>query len=157
MQFKHPELLYALFLLLIPIIVHLFQLRKFQKEAFTNVAFLKKVTLQTRKSSQLKKWLTLITRRLLLSTIIFAFAQPYVSQSNSFNTKKETVIYLDNSFSLQSKGTHGELLKRAVQDIMNAVPEDEEISIVTNNNTYKNTTLKSIKNEGGQVDYASKQ
>ena len=37
MQFKHPELLYALFLLIIPIIVHLFQLRKFQKEAFTNV------------------------------------------------------------------------------------------------------------------------
>ena len=157
MQFKHPELLYALFLLLIPIIVHLFQLRKFQKEAFTNVAFLKKVTLQTRKSSQLKKWLTLITRLLLLSTIIFAFAQPYVSQSNSFNTKKETVIYLDNSFSLQSKGTHGELLKRAVQDIMNAVPEDEEISIVTNNNTYKNTTLKSIKNELLQLDYASNQ
>ena len=34
MQFKHPEFLYALFALLIPIIVHLFQLRKFQKEAF---------------------------------------------------------------------------------------------------------------------------
>ncbi|MFT5238041.1 MAG: hypothetical protein ACI9M9_001643, partial [Flavobacteriaceae bacterium] len=62
MQFKHPELLYALFLLLIPIIVHLFQLRRFQKIDFTNVAFLKKVTIQTRKSSQLKKWLTLLTR-----------------------------------------------------------------------------------------------
>ena len=41
MQFKHPDLLYALLLLIIPIIIHLFQLRKFQKEAFTNVAFLK--------------------------------------------------------------------------------------------------------------------
>ena len=38
MQFRHPELLYALFLLLIPILVHLFQLRKFKTEAFTNVA-----------------------------------------------------------------------------------------------------------------------
>ena len=57
MQFKHPELLYALLLLLIPIIVHLFQLRKFKTEAFTNVAYLKKVTLQTRKSAQIKKWL----------------------------------------------------------------------------------------------------
>ena len=55
MQFKNPELLYALFLLLIPIIVHLFQLRKFQKIAFTNVAFLKEATQQTRKSSQIKK------------------------------------------------------------------------------------------------------
>ncbi len=45
MQFKNPEILYALFLLLIPIIVHLFQLRKFQKVAFTNVAFLKEATI----------------------------------------------------------------------------------------------------------------
>ncbi|MCB0434262.1 MAG: BatA domain-containing protein, partial [Mangrovimonas sp.] len=77
MQFKHPELLYALFLLLIPIIVHLFQLRKFKKEAFTNVAFLKQVSIQTRKSSQLKKWLTLALRLLALGALIFAFAQPY--------------------------------------------------------------------------------
>ncbi|NNK28782.1 MAG: hypothetical protein HKP06_11155, partial [Flavobacteriaceae bacterium] len=38
MQFKHPELLYALLLLLIPIIIHLFQLRRFKETPFTNVA-----------------------------------------------------------------------------------------------------------------------
>nr|MBA3986579.1 BatA domain-containing protein [Flavobacteriales bacterium] len=64
MQFKHPELLYALFFLIIPILVHLFHLRKFQKTPFTNVKFLKKVTLHTRKSSQLKKWLVLTSRLL---------------------------------------------------------------------------------------------
>jgi hypothetical protein len=37
MQFKHPEILYFLFLLVIPILVHLFQLRRFKKEFFTNV------------------------------------------------------------------------------------------------------------------------
>jgi len=157
MQFKHPELLYALFLLLIPIIVHLFQLRKFQKEAFTNVAFLKKVTLQTRKSSQLKKWLTLLTRLLLLAGIIIAFAQPYTSLTNDFKTKKETVIYLDNSFSMQAKGAHGELLKRAIQDIISVVPEGEEISLVTNTETYKNTTVKAIKNDLLTMDYSSNQ
>ena len=88
MQFKHPELLYALFALLIPIIVHLFQLRKFQKEAFTNVAFLKEVTLQTRNSSVIKKWLTLLTRLLILAALILAFAQPYTSKKNSLNTIK---------------------------------------------------------------------
>ena len=54
MQFKHPEILYALLLLLIPIIVHLFQLRRFQKVPFTNVAFLKEISVQTRKSSTIK-------------------------------------------------------------------------------------------------------
>lgn len=157
MQFKHPELLYALILLLIPIIIHLFQLRKFQKESFTNVAFLKEITLQTRKSSQLKKWLTLLTRLLLLAAIIVAFAQPYFAKSNDFKAKKETVIYLDNSFSMQAKGAHGELLKRAVQDIIITIPEDEEISLITNTDTYKNTTVKSIKNELLQLNYVSNQ
>ena len=157
MQFKHPELLYALLLLLIPIVVHLFQLRKFQKEAFTNVAFLKEVTLQTRKSSQIKKWLTLLVRLGLMAAIILAFAQPYTSNNKAFNTKTETVIYLDNSFSLQAKGDKGPLLKRAVQDIINSVPEDESITLVTNNDVYRDVSIKSINNELLQLDYATSQ
>ncbi len=155
MHFKYPELLYALFLLLIPIIVHLFQLRKFQKVPFTNVAFLKEATIQTRKSSQIKKWLILCTRLLLLATIVFAFAQPFTSKSNAFKTKKETVIYLDNSFSLQAKGNQGELLKRAVQDIISHVPDSDNISLLTNDNTYKNTNIKAIKNDLLQLGYSS--
>jgi hypothetical protein len=155
MQFKHTEILYDLFLLLIPIIVHLFQLRKFQKEAFTNVAVLKNVITQTRKSSQIKKWLTLLVRLLLLAAIILAFAQPYTSKNNSFKTKNETVIYLDNSFSLQAKGNKGELLKRAVQDIISNIPEDEKFTLLTNNNTYRNTNIKSLKNDLLQLDFSA--
>ncbi len=157
MQFKNPELLYALFLLLIPIIVHLFQLRKFQKVYFTNVAVLKKVQLQTRKSATIKKWLTLLTRLLLLAAIIIAFAQPYLSKTNTFNTKTETVIYLDNSFSMQAKGEKGDLLKRAVQDLIETIPETETLSLITNTESYRNTTIKAIKNELLQLDYVSNQ
>lgn len=156
MQFKHPELLYALFLLLIPIIVHLFQLRKFQKEAFTNVAFLKEVTLQTRKSSQLKRWLILATRLLLLAAIILAFAQPFTAKTDAFKTEKETVVYLDNSFSMQAKGNQGELLKRAVQDIIGNVPENQNIALFTNDNTFRNTSIKALKNDMLQLDYSAK-
>lgn len=155
MQFKNPELLYALFLLLIPIIIHLFQLRKFQKVPFTNVAFLKEATLQTRKSSQIKKWLILLTRLLLISALVFAFAQPFVSKTKAFKTKKETVIYLDNSFSMQAKGNQGELLKRAIQDIITNIPKDENISLITNSSVFKNTTIKAIKNELLQLPYSA--
>jgi len=157
MQFKHPELLYGLFLLLIPIIVHLFQLRKFKKEAFTNVAFLKQITLQTRRSSQIKKWLTLLTRMGILAAIVIAFAQPFASKNKTFNNKTETVIYLDNSFSMQAKGDKGELLKRAINDLIEAVPETETLSLITNNDSYRNTTIKAIKNELLQLDYSSNQ
>ncbi|AUC81958.1 BatA and WFA domain-containing protein [Lacinutrix sp. Bg11-31] len=157
MQFKNPELLYALLLLLIPIIVHLFQLRKFKTEAFTNVAFLKKVSLQTRKSAQIKKWLTLLTRMGILAAIVIAFAQPFTSKNKTFNTKSETVIYLDNSFSMQVKGDKGELLKRAVSDIISSVPEDENISLITNDNSFRNTTVKAITNDLLQLNYSTNQ
>lgn len=157
MQFKHPELLYALLLLVIPIIVHLFQLRRFQKVEFTNVQFLKNITLQTRKSSQLKKWLILITRLLLLASAVIAFAQPYIADSNSFNTKNETVIYLDNSFSMQAKSNNGTLLNKAVQDIIENLNESEQITLFTNDNTFINTTIKAIKNDLIQLKHSPNQ
>ncbi|BAO77228.1 BatA domain-containing protein [Winogradskyella sp. PG-2] len=157
MQFKHPELLYALFLLVIPILIHLFQLRRFQKVQFTNVKFLKSVKLQTRKSSQLKKWLTLISRMLLLACAIIAFAQPFIPNTDDFNEVQETVIYLDNSFSMQAKGSNGTLLNEAIQDIINTLPEDETISFFTNDDTYRNTTVKALKNDLIQLSHSPSQ
>jgi hypothetical protein len=157
MQFKHPELLYALLLLIIPIIVHLFQLRKFKSVPFTNVQFLKELTIQTRKSSQIKKWLTLITRLLLLASVIIAFAQPYISNSDSFNTKSETVIYLDNSFSMQSPSNNGSLLNTAIQDIIENIDENEQISIFTNDANFNKTSIKAIKNDLIQLKHSPNQ
>lgn len=157
MQFKHPELLYALLLLVIPILIHLFQLRRFQKVEFTNVKFLKSVKLQTRKSSQLKKWLTLLTRMLLLACAIIAFAQPFIPNTEDFNDTQETVIYLDNSFSMQAKGSNGTLLNEAIQDIINTLPEDEVISLFTNDETYTNTTVKALKNDLIQLTHSPSQ
>ena len=153
MQFKHPEILYFLFLLLIPIIVHLFQLRRFEKVPFTNVQFLKNVIIQTRKSSQLKKWLALITRMLLFAAIIFAFAQPYFSDYEGLNVKTETVVYLDNSFSIQAKGSKGELLKRSVQEILSALDDSDELTLFTNDNTFLKATRKTLSNELLQLNY----
>ncbi|MBT8393997.1 MAG: BatA domain-containing protein, partial [Bacteroidia bacterium] len=157
MQFKHPEILYFLFLLLIPIIIHLFHLRRFKKVPFTNVSFLKEITLQTRKSSQIKKWLTLLTRLLLLAAIIFAFSQPYISNNSSFDSKKETVFFLDNSYSMQAKGQSGPLLQLAVQDLIKYLDNDETISIITNSTSYKYVSISGVKNDLIQLGYASNQ
>ena len=157
MQFKNPELLYALFLLVIPILIHLFQLRRFQKVEFTNVKFLKSVKLQTRKSSQLKKWITLLTRMLLLACVIIAFAQPFIPNTEDFNEVQETVIYLDNSFSMQAKGSNGTLLNEAIQDIINTLPEDESISLFTNDKTFRNITIKALKKDLIQLSHSPTQ
>ncbi len=157
MQFKHPELLYALFLLIVPILIHLFQLRRFQKVQFTNVKFLKAVKLQTRKSSQLKKWLTLLTRMLLLACAIIAFAQPFIPNTEDFNEAQETVVYLDNSYSMQATGKNGSLLNEAIQDMINNFPEDEKISLFTNTQTFRNTSLKALKNDLIQLKHSPTQ
>lgn len=155
MYFKHPEILYFLFLLIIPILVHLFQLRRFKKEWFTNVKFLKELSIQTRKSSKIKKWLLLFTRLLLLTCLIIAFAQPYFKGKDNLNKDNELFIILDNSFSMQTKGQKGELLKRSVQELLENIPENQDFSLYTNNDSYLNTNIKLIQKELQNIDYSN--
>ncbi|HKL35212.1 MAG TPA: VWA domain-containing protein [Salegentibacter sp.] len=154
MEFKQPELLYALFLLLIPLAVHLFQLRRFQKEDFTNVKFLKKVIRETRKSSRLKKWLLLTTRMLLLASLILAFAQPYFPAENPEAATSNKVIFLDNSYSMQATGQNGELLAAAIQDLIKSLPENEEISLFTHNDEFLNFNANELTQKLQNLDFA---
>nr|WP_315220889.1 BatA and WFA domain-containing protein [uncultured Flavobacterium sp.] len=155
MHFKQPEILYFLFLLIVPILVHLFQLRRFKTSYFTNVRFLKELSIQTRKSSKIKKRLLLATRLLLLACAIFAFAQPYFEAKNHKEASNEMYIILDNSFSMQAKGKKGELLKRAVQELLENTPENSQFSLLTNTENYWNTDIKSIRNDLQNLKYSA--
>lgn len=154
-QFKHPELLWALVLLIIPIIIHLFHLRRFKKTPFTNVAFLRTIKITTRKSSQLKKWLVLLTRLGMLSMLILAFAQPFLPNTENFNKPSELVIYLDNSFSMQAKGSNGSLLNEAKQQLLNYLPDQGKLTLYTNNQSFTDVSKESILNELIDIDYSS--
>ena len=157
MQFVNPNILYALFALLIPVLVHLFQLRRFEKTKFTNVKFLKELLIQTRKSSQIKKWLILTCRMLGFAALVFAFAQPYFANSNQSTKEKETIIYLDNSLSMQAKGSRGELLRVNVQQLLDNFPKDQRITLFTNNSTYRNTTLSDLRDILINIEYTPNQ
>ena len=156
MQFKHPEILWALFLLVIPILIHLFQLRRFTKTPFTNVAMLQKVVSESRKSNTLKKWLLLLTRLLLLAAIIIAFAQPFTSATTAL-MEKETVVYLDDSFSMQAKNNGISLLEKAVQGFIKNIDEETEFSLFTNEKTYNNIRVGDIRNTLLSLPYSYKQ
>jgi len=50
----------------------------------------------------------------MISSLILAFAQPYIPVKDQLNGGKNVVcIYLDNSFSMTAKGTEGELISEA--------------------------------------------
>ncbi|AQS92884.1 hypothetical protein BXQ17_01840 [Polaribacter sp. BM10] len=155
MQFKNPEILYFLALLIIPIIVHLFQLQKFVKIPFSNVAFLQKIQQQTRKSSRIKKWLILTTRMLLFTAIVFAFSQPYFSNKN-IDKKQHNFIYLDNSLSTNTKGEKGDLLKVAAQEIIKNSSLKSSYSLLTNSNFYEKISSNELKNVLLKVEKTTK-
>lgn len=146
MQFKNPELLWALLLLLIPIIIHLFQLRRFKKTPFTNVKFLKKVVSESRRSNTLKKWLLLLTRLFLLTALILAFAQPFFAGTSAL-LEKETVIYLDDSYSMQAKSDGDNLLDNAIQELLKSAPKQSKFTLFTNERVYHEVFVADIQNE----------
>ena len=156
MQFEHPELLCALFLLIIPILVHLFKLRRFQKEDFTNVKFLKRVVQQTRKSSQLKKFLVLFSRMFLLGFLILAFAKPYFPAEPGGSTKN-LIIYLDNSCSMQLKNQDDELLEIARNGLLENLDVTSEYCLVTNDAFYTKKSGNELKGILQEIKYTSKQ
>ncbi|MFD0992064.1 BatA domain-containing protein [Tenacibaculum geojense] len=155
MQFKNPEILYFLLLLIIPILVHLFQLRKFKKVPFTNVAFLQKLVIENRKSSQLKKWLILATRMLLIAATVIAFAQPYFSNA-TIDSKQHFTIYLDNSLSNTAKGEKGNLLQIAAQEIAENASEKNSYHLITNDEVYKNLSNTDLKNTALKIKSSAK-
>ncbi|HRH39956.1 MAG TPA: BatA domain-containing protein, partial [Flavobacteriales bacterium] len=78
MAFLYPAFLWALTALAIPVLIHLFQLRRFKRLEFSDVRFLKEVSQQTRSRKKVRHWLVLIARLLALTCLVLAFAQPYI-------------------------------------------------------------------------------
>ncbi|MCB0819631.1 MAG: BatA domain-containing protein, partial [Bacteroidetes bacterium] len=70
MKFANPQFLWALFSLIIPILIHLFHFRRFKIVYFTNVRFLRELRKETQSRSRIRKLLILIARCLALSALV---------------------------------------------------------------------------------------
>ena len=78
MQFVNPGFLFGLFAIAIPVIIHLFNFRRFRKVYFTNVEFIQELKKETQKQSRLKHLLILLLRILAIVALVLAFARPYI-------------------------------------------------------------------------------
>lgn len=111
MNFLYPQFLFALFAVLIPVIIHLFNFQRYKKVNFSNVAFLKEVKHSTKAKSNLKHFLILLSRILAIASIVLAFAQPFLPVAHQ-NAKSSTIpssIFIDNSFSTENNTTEGRI------------------------------------------------
>jgi len=105
MKFYNPQFLWLLLALIIPIIIHFFRFRKFKTEYFTNVDLLKKINIEKRRISNLRRLIILCLRLLAIACLVFVFAKPYIPKSYDIdNSQTNTInIYIDNSASMEER------------------------------------------------------
>jgi len=136
MHFLYPAFLFALISLAIPVIIHLFNFRRYQKVYFSNVQFLKEIQEQQASRRNLKERLILASRLLALLFLILAFARPYVPGKNATNVGKQQIvsIFIDNSYSMQTLNKEGTLLdeaKRRAKEIASAYSINDRFQLLT--------------------------
>ena len=136
MSFLHPAFLWALTALAIPVLIHLFQLRRFKRIDFPNVRFLAEVTQQTRARKKVQHWLVLLARCLALAALVLAFAQPYWKGNNGAVAAGERAVslYIDDSYSMDGQNGQGRLLDQArkgAQDAVMAYGATDRFQVVT--------------------------
>lgn len=137
MRFLSPGFLFALLTIAIPVIIHLFNFRKFKKIYFSNVRFLKDVQLQTSSRQHLRERLILASRILAITLLVFAFARPYIPDSDAQNSGQRQVlsIYIDNSMSMELRNREGTLLeeaKRRAKELASAYGLNDRFQLLTN-------------------------
>ena len=138
MAFAQPLFLFALAALGIPVIIHLFNFRRYKKVYFTNVSFIADIKQESRKRSQLKHLLILLMRLLAIASLVFAFAQPYFTSGNQkrkHSGKQMVSIYIDNSFSMEALSTNGRLIDQAklrALEILKTCNPSDQFQLLTN-------------------------
>jgi len=136
MHFLYPVFLFALISLAIPVIIHLFNFRRYQKVYFSNVQFLKEIQEQQASRRNLKERLILASRLLALLFLVFAFARPYIPGKNAANAGRQQAIsvFVDNSYSMQTLNKEGTLLdeaKRRAKEIASAYNINDRFQLLT--------------------------
>ena len=155
MYFKYPGIFYFLIVLVIPIIIHLFNLQNFKRVAFTNVQFLKRVKLESRMSSKIKKLIILTLRLISFLALLFTFSQPYYSDKK-INENTHNFIYLDNSMSLNTNEENGNKLNIAVQEIIQFAPKKATYSLLTNDEFLSNISKEEMNIYLKNINFSTK-
>ncbi|MGZ3898723.1 MAG: BatA domain-containing protein [Bacteroidia bacterium] len=137
MMFVYPTFLWALLAIAIPIIIHLFNFRRYKKVYFTNVKFLKELRHESKSKSRLKEILILAARCLAIASLVIAFCQPVaVTKNTKLNPGANAIsIYIDNSFSMENVQKQGPLLSIAqlrAKDIVKAYGNADKFQLITN-------------------------
>lgn len=137
MQFLNPLFLFGLLAISIPIIIHLFNFRRYKKLEFSSIKYLKQVLLETKKQKKVRNLLLLLFRILSILFLVLLFSYPYIQKQDSnllSKAKNSVVVFIDNSFSMQNNSSQGSALDQAKQrakEIIDAYGNEDSFMLLT--------------------------
>jgi len=148
MIFLNPAVLLGLLAATIPIIIHLFNLRKLKKIEFSTLAFLKELQKNKIRKIKLKQWILLALRVLIILFVVLAFARPTLQSiqiGGTTSAAKTTAIFiLDDTFSMSvvdQKGSYFNQGKEIIKQIISQLQEGDEVGLILVSNPTKENKL----------------
>ncbi len=137
MTFLNPLVLFGLIAAVIPLIIHLLNLRKLRTIEFSTLFFLKELQQTKIRRLKLKQLLLLLIRTLMVIFIVLAFSRPAMKSSfigtvgtHAYST---VVLILDDSFSMTVQDNQGELFKQAREsglEVVELLKEGDEAFLI---------------------------
>lgn len=149
MTFLNPAVLFGLLAASIPVLIHLFNLRKLKKVEFSTLIFLKELQKNKIRKVKLKQWLLLLLRTLIILFLVFGFARPTLRSTfiGSSSTAKTTAVFiLDDTFSMSVVDTKGSYLNQEKETALRLLAQlqdgdEAELILVSEANTKKQPML----------------
>ena len=132
--FLYPNFLWALLLVAIPIVIHLFNFRKYKTVYFPNVSLLKEVQQESKKIKSVRNWLVLLLRIFAVIALVLTFCYP-IEKSKDKGGQQIVSIYIDNSFRMDAVGLEGNkflLAKSFADQLIKKFESTTKFQIITN-------------------------
>lgn len=129
MTFLNPFVLFGLAAAAIPILIHLFNIRKLNTIEFSTLRFLKELQKNKMRKIKIRQWLLLALRTLLILLIVLAFSRPVLKGSFgslSSHAKSTIFILFDNSASMELSNERGKFLAQAQTQALKIVSLAQE-------------------------------
>lgn len=147
MSFLNPLFLIALAAVILPVVIHLLNLKKPKRIKFSTLAFFQELQKSTIRKIKIKKNILLILRVLAIACLALVLARPFIPPIFGFgnNSKQPAIIalMLDNSISMARVGSKGPLIEQSrqiAQNIISMADDDDRFIIQTSNGEPLNTS-----------------
>ena len=157
MSFLFPSMLWGLFALLIPIIVHLFSLRTNRKIEFSSIQHIKAIKKESIRKIKLLQWIMMFLRMGIIGCLVIMGSGPIVkNQSSWVPSEKESlaVIIVDNSASMAVENNNKSFLDDASKKVYKIISSFDGL---VNLNVFQTSPPKLIFSgnidKGSQINY----